>query len=311
MADVQRIATNMAARKKKAQRQKAISEFLTGYTFLLPMIGIVAVFILGPLLYAMYLSFFKVDLLAETSRFVGMNNFSNISNDERAWIALKNTVEYVVIVVPSQTLLALCLAAMMNSAIRFKSFFRTIILLPTVTSSAVLSLIFMWIYNKNGLLNHFLVQLGLPAYDWLGNPEIALKSIMIMNIWATAGWFMVIYLAALQDIPDSVYEAANIDGADWFQKFRKITIPMLKPVTIFVVVMGIIGTFQLFDQAYIFSGGDGGPNNSTLTLVLLVYQYAFQRLNFGYASALAIMLFLVIVAATLIQRKIMGSENNM
>jgi multiple sugar transport system permease protein len=160
----------------------------------------------------------------------------------------------------------------------------------------------MWIYNSNGLLNNILAFLGLPTYNWIGDPAVALKSIMIMNIWSTAPFFMVIYLAALQDIPASLYEAATLDGAERWDQFISITLPLLKPVTFFVVVMSVIGTFQLFDQSYIFSGGSGGPNNSTLTVVLLIYQYAFKSLDMGYAAALAVMLAGVIMLATLIQR---------
>jgi multiple sugar transport system permease protein len=131
----------------------------------------------------------------------------------------------------------------------------------------------------------FLAFLGLPTYNWIGDPAVALKAIMLMNIWSTAPFFMVIYLAALQDIPVSLYEAATIDGANKWDQFISITVPLLKPVTFFIVVMGVIGTFQLFDQSYIFSAGSGGPNNSTLTIVLLIYQYAFKSLDMGYAAA--------------------------
>ena len=169
----------------------------------------------------------------------------------------------------------------------------------------------MWIYNSNGLLNHILSFLHLPTYNWLGDPAVALKGIMIMNIWSTAPFFMVIYLAALQDVPENLYEAATLDGANPWEKFWYITLPFLRPVTFFVLVMGIIGTFQLFDQSYIFSAGSGGPNDSTLTIVLLIYQYAFKSLDVGYALALTLLLAVVLItnhsgAAPTIQRRITG-----
>jgi multiple sugar transport system permease protein len=167
----------------------------------------------------------------------------------------------------------------------------------------------MWIYNSNGLLNNLLAFFHLPTYNWIGDPSVALKSIMLMNIWSTAPFYMVIYLAALQDIPESLYEAATLDGANRFDQLVSITLPLLKPVTFFIVVMGVIGTFQLFDQSYIFSAGSGGPNNSTLTLVLLIYQYAFKSLDMGYAAALALMLAGVIMLVTLIQRYFFKEEN--
>ncbi|HBB33216.1 MAG TPA: sugar ABC transporter permease [Cyanobacteria bacterium UBA8803] len=279
-------------------------EALAGYLFMAPTISILGLFLILPILYAIFLSFHKVRILGELNyRFVEFKNFLRLLADERVWIALKNTAEYVIIVVPIQTILALILALILNSQIKGKKWFRIILFLPTVTSSAVLTLIFMWIYNSNGLLNNILAFWGLPTYNWLGDPEVALKAIMIMNIWSTAPFFMVIYLAALQDIPNSLYEAAKIDGANEIDRFYNITLPLLKPVTFFIVVMGIIGTFQLFDQSYIFSGGSGGPNNSTLTVVLLIYQYAFRSLDMGYAAALALMLAGVILAVTLIQRR--------
>ncbi|MBB6637954.1 carbohydrate ABC transporter permease [Cohnella thailandensis] len=280
-----------------------LREAAAGYGFMSPAILILGCFLLLPILYAIFLSVHKVNLLGEVSyKFTGTANFERMIDDQRLWIALRNTARYALIVVPSQTILALVLASILNMKIRFRNFFRVAYYLPTVTSSAVLVLIFMWIYNTNGLLNFLLEKVGLPTYNWLGDPSVALAGIMIMNIWSTAPLFMVIYLAALQDIPQSQYEAAEIDGAGVWQKFWRITVPQLKPVTFYVVVMGIIGTFQLFDQSYIFSAGSGGPNNATLTMVLLIYQYAFKNLDMGYASALAFMLAVVIMLITVIQR---------
>ncbi|MEX2104658.1 MAG: sugar ABC transporter permease [Bacilli bacterium] len=290
-------------------KKRRVKEIMSGYIFMTPTILIVGVFVLLPILYAVFLAFNKVNLLGGVSySFIGVDNFTRIGDDTRAWIALRNTFKFVVIVVPLQTLLAVVLASVLNAKIRFKNFFRIAYYIPTVTSSAVLVLIFMWIYNNNGLLNYVLDKVGLPTYNWLGDPSVALFGIMIMNIWSTAPLFMVIYLAALQDIPDDLYEAADIDGAGTFRKFIHITLPLLKPITFYVVVMGIIGTFQLFDQSYIFSAGSGGPNNSTLSIVLLIYQYAFKSLDMGYASALAFMLALVIMIVTLVQRFIFKEE---
>lgn len=276
-----------------------------------PTLLVLAVFIIGPILYAIFLSFHKVQLLGDMSfDFVAFDNFTRILEDNRAIIALKNTAKYVLIVVPTQTFLALVLAATLNAGLKGEKLFRIVYFLPTLTSSAVLTLIFMWMYNKEGLINNILDKVGLPTYNFLGDPDIALNAIMLMNIWATAPFFMVIYLAALQDIPDSLYEAAELDGASAIQKFFYVTVPFLRPVTSFVVIMGVIGTFQLFDQSYIFSGGSGGPNNSTLTVVLLIYQYAFKSLgSMGYAAALAFALALIILVATLIQRKFSKEES--
>jgi multiple sugar transport system permease protein len=289
------------------RRRQGIREDLTGYLFMFPAILVLGTFVILPILYTIFLAFQKVQLLGGIDyQFVGFRNFTRILQDDRVWIALKNTVEYVAIVVPAQTILALLLAVTLNAGIKGQTGWRIIYFLPTITSSAVLTLIFMWIYNSDGLLNHFLAFWGLPTYNWLRDPAVALKGIMIMNIWSTAPFYMVIYLAALQDIPRSIYEAASIDGANAWQQFVSITLPLLQPVTFFVVAIGIIGTFQLFDQSYIFSNGSGGPNNATLTVVLLIYQYVFRDLQMGYAAAIALLLAFVIISATLLQRRLLG-----
>ncbi|MDH6078513.1 carbohydrate ABC transporter permease [Umezakia ovalisporum] len=288
-----------------------ISETLTGYIFILPMILVLGCFVILPIVYAVFLSLHKVQLLGGIEYdFIGLGNFTRLVEDERVGIALRNTAEYVAVVVPSQTILALLLAVTLNSGVRGKNSWRILFFLPTVTSSAVLTLIFMWIYNTDGLLNNLLAFVGLPTYNWLGDPSVALKGIMLMNIWSTAPFYMVIYLAALQDIPQKLYEAAALDGANWWQQFIHITIPILKPVTFFVVAIGIIGTFQLFDQSYIFSAGTGGPNNATLTVVLLIYQAVFRNLQMGYAAAIAFLLAAIIISVTVIQQRIFGGEGN-
>ncbi|WP_442940535.1 carbohydrate ABC transporter permease [Nostoc sp.] len=295
--------------RRRSNPRWNITEDLAGYLFMMPTILVLGTFVVLPILYAVFLSLQKVQLLGGIEyEFIGFRNFTRLAEDERVWIALRNTAEYVAIVVPTQTILALILAVTLNSGIRGKNWWRILYFLPTVTSSAVLTLIFMWIYNTDGLLNDFLAFVGLPTYNWLGDPAVALKGIMIMNIWSTAPFFMVIYLAALQDIPQTLYEAAELDGANGWQQFIHIALPLLKPVTFFVVAVGVIGTFQLFDQSYIFSGGTGGPNNATLTVVLLIYQAVFRNLQMGYAAAIAFLLAAVIIAITLIQRRLFGGE---
>jgi multiple sugar transport system permease protein len=287
-----------------------LKENLTGYLFMAPTVLVLGMFVALPILLAFFLAFQKVQLLGGLEfESVGLRNFTRLAQDERIGIALKNTLEYVAIVVPSQTALAMLLAVTLNAGIKGQRLWRVLYFLPTLTSSAVLTLIFMWIYNADGLLNHVLAGLGLPTYNWLGDPAVALKGIMLMNIWSTAPFFMVIYLAALQDIPQSLYEAAMLDGANGWHQFRYITLPHLKPVTFFVIATGMIGTFQLFDQSYILSGGSGGPNNATLTIVLLIYQAVFRDLQLGYGSAIAFLLAFIIITATLLQRRLFGRDS--
>ncbi|MBF2047436.1 MAG: sugar ABC transporter permease [Elainella sp. C42_A2020_010] len=286
-------------------------EKVNGYLFLAPALLVLGVFMVLPIFYTLFLCFHKVQLLGAISyEFVGWRNFARLLQDHRFWIALRNTAEYVIIVVPLQTILALLLAVTLNSGIKGQNGWRVIYFLPTVTASAVLTLIFMWIYNTNGLLNQVLATLSLPTYNWLRDPDVALKGIMLMNIWSTAPLYMMIYLAALQEIPRSLYEAAQIDGASAWEQFSHITLPLLKPVTFFIVTMGIIGTFQLFDQAYIFSNGSGGPNNSTLTIVLLIYQYVFRDMQLGYAAVVTAALMLLIILATILQRQLFKSNQD-
>jgi multiple sugar transport system permease protein len=290
--------------------QPSAQEHWTGYLLIGPALVVLGLFVVFPILLAFGLAFMKVRLLGGLEfEFVGLRNFVRLAQDERIGIALKNTLEYVLIVVPLQTMLALGLAVTLNSGIKGQRGWRVLYFLPTLTSSAVLTLIFMWIYRADGLLNRILEGLKLPTYNWLGDPAVALKGIMLMNIWSTAPFFMVIYLAALQGIPKTLYEAAALDGANSWQQFRYVTLPQLRPVTFFVVATGIIGTFQLFDQSYIFSGGSGGPNNATLTVVLLIYQAVFRDLQLGYGAAIAFLLAVIIITATIIQRQLFGRES--
>lgn len=300
--------TNFLFLEKPKARLKIRQNFYA-YIFVLPAALVLGSFVLLPIVDAIFLSLHKVQLFGGIRYdFIGLHNFSYLIQDQQVGIAFRNTAQYVVMVVPTQTILALILAVTLNSAIWGQKLGLMTLFLPTVTSSTVLTLIFMWIYHPQGLLNHLLATIGLPTYNWLGDPGVALKGIMMMNIWSTAPLYMIIYLAALQSIPQMLYEAAELDGANIWEKFWHITIPHLRPVTFFVLAMGIIGTFQLFDQSYIFSGGTGGPNNATLTLVLLIYQAVFQNLQMGYGAAIACSLGLIIMVITYLHRLIFEDE---
>ncbi|WP_081591258.1 MULTISPECIES: carbohydrate ABC transporter permease [Bacillus] len=281
---------------------------------MLPALIIMIVFTLVPIFYALFLSFTKVNLIGEMSfDWVGLKNYANAINDERVWIAFKNTLRYVIIVVPLQTAIALLIASVLNSGIKFQNTFRTIFFLPTLTSSSALTMIFMFLFSLNGPFNSILVQMGFidAPINFINETEFALNTIMAMNIWSTVPFFMTIYLAGLQDIPHSLYEAADIDGANAWQKLIKITVPNLTPVTNYVLLMGIIGCFQLFDQAYIISGGSGGPNNATLTFSLIIYQYAFKTMGtMGYSAALAVLLTIIIFAVSMIAKRVNREESH-
>nr|WP_179394676.1 sugar ABC transporter permease [Lacticaseibacillus absianus] len=276
------------------------------------MLLVLLTFTLFPIFYSLYLSFHKVNLVGNVSyQFVGLKNFINAITDERVMIALRNTLKYVAIVVPVQTVLALVLATVLNSGIRFQKTFRSLLFIPTLTSSSALTLIFMFIFSLNGPINSLLMKLNLLAapINFLNDQNSVMGAIIVMNIWSTVPMFMTIYLSGLQDIDMAMYEAADIDGANMFQKWFKITVPQIAPVTNYVVMMGLISTFQLFDQPYIVSGGSGGPNNATLTLSLIIYQYAFRQFGtMGYASAIALLLTLVVFLISMVFRHF-SSEN--
>ena len=297
----------------KRPSKRKLQEWRQGYLFLTPAVIVLGIFIGIAALFVVYLSFHKVNLFTDSYTFVGLENYARLFTDNMARTALLNTLSFSVVVVPCQTIIALVIASVLNSKIRGKYFFRTVYFLPTLTSSSALTIIFMFMFSVTGPINMMLINAGiLPAgggINFLENPDFALKVIMVMNIWSTVPQYTTMYLASLQDLPTSLYEAAEIDGANTLQKFTNITVPYLKPITTYVLLTGIIGTLQMFDQAYIFSNGSGGPANSTLTVSLIVYRYAFGTNNaMGYAACIAIILALVIMAVSMIAEKLNNSE---
>lgn len=298
----------LKSKNKPKKNKRELQEMLQAYVFLAPAIIIAIVFFVLAIVYALYLSFNDVNLFTGTFSFKGIENYSRIFQDKRAMIALKNTATFAFVVVPIQTIISLVIAYVLSSeGVKGKKIFRMVYFLPTLTSSSALTIIFMFIFNIYGPINEFFMSIGLynEPINFLQNPMYSLKVIMVMNIWSTVPYYMTIYLASLVDLPASLYEAASIDGASAIDKLRYITIPYLRPITTYVLLTGIIGTFQMFDQAYIFSNGSGGPSNSTLTLALMIYQYAFGQMNtMGYAAALAIVLAILIFSVSLLAEKL-------
>ncbi|HET8840452.1 MAG TPA: sugar ABC transporter permease, partial [Ktedonobacteraceae bacterium] len=223
------------------------------------------------------------------------------------WISVVNILKFVVIVVIGQTCLALFLALLLQLVIRGKGFFRTIFYIPAVTSSVATSLIFLWFYNSDGVINYLLSVLHLPGPDWLNDPLWALPALMLLNIWTTAASFMIYFLAALQDLPREVLEASEVDGANRLQSFWYVTVPLLRPTIFLVVALGTIGAFQMFDQAKFMT--NGGPLNSTLTPMLEIYNAAFNDSRFGSAAAMSVILFLIIFVVTIIQRRLIDTSS--
>lgn len=288
--------------------QNRFDKGMVGYLFLLPALVSLLVFLIGPIFYAFYISFFHFSFLdPQNAKFVGLINYLNLFKDPEFLRALWNTSLYTLGVVPIQTAIALFLALIVNN-IRGKTFFRVVYYLPTVTSTVAVSVIFMFIFAPDGFINRILTHFGIHGPNYFNSPSFALPAIMVMAIWSSVGQFMIIYLAGLQDIPEDIYEAAELDGAKGWRLLWHITIPLLRRTTFLNVVMSMIGTFQVFDQVYVISGGDGGPLNSTLSVVLDIFNKGFKTMQMGYASAMAFVLFAIILLLTLIQNYFLGRE---
>ncbi len=294
---------------KMTMKKRYLYEALSGYAFALPFIASISIFLIGPLIYAFIISFKEFSFLnPEASRWVGFANYTKLFSDPTFKRALLNTTLYSLGVVPTQLIIALILALIVNSDIKGKTFFRVAYYIPTVTSTVAVSVIFLYLFKADGLVNALLAKFGIQGPTWFNDVRFALPSIMMMAIWSSVGNYMVIFLAGLQDIPSELYEAAEVDGANKFQRFFKITLPMLRPIVFFNLVMSLIGTFQVFDQAYVVSQGTGGPLEATMTVVLNIYRTGFRDFNMGYASAMAFVLFVIILILTLIQRKLFKEE---
>jgi len=271
------------------------------------------IFQLAPVFISFFWSFTRYDVV-HPPQFVGLANYKNILfNDPLFWKAILNTVIYVIGVVPIGVCFSLILAVAIDQKIKFKNFFKSIFFLPTVTAIVAVSVIWKWLYagEKYGLFNYWITKLGGQPIDWLASPTWTLLSIMIMSIWAGVGYNMILFLAGLQTIPHVMYEAAEIDGAGFWKKFFHITLPLLRPTIVFVSMMSFIFSFQVFEQVYIMTGGQGGIGgvlNSGLTIVAYLYDKGFQKFQMGYASALAYIIFLCIFALTLVNKRLMKTD---
>ncbi len=318
------------------------NETVVAYLFLSPYLLVTAVFTVGIVAFALYISFTSYNLF-EAPRWVGLDNYQRALGDTRGFLrSLVNVFLYVIVVVPLQTIFALMLATILNKPVRAQQFFRTVFYGPSVTSSVVIASIFLWLYLKTGVVNYVfdrtfslfgaqwtpiewlndprgLFQLianafggSIPSEQWyFQGPSVTWMAIMALNIFTTAPTFMIMYLAALQNVPPPLYEASLIDGANRWQQFWNITLPMLRPVTLLIVVLGTIGSFQIFDQVQFLTAG--GPLNTTLTPVYLVYGEALGVLGggsvirMGLASAMAFVLATIIFIFTFIQRRYIES----
>jgi len=277
---------------------------LVAFWFLFPYFSLYIIFFFIPVITLFPISLTKWNII-DNPEFIGTRNYYRLFQDELFWKALGNTFYYTALVTIVLTIIGLFLAILLNQKIKGRLFARTVVLIPFVISSAAAGILWKWIYDKNfGFLNSYLRQLGLPIFGWLSNVRLAIPSIVIMNIWWSVAFNTIIYLAALQGIPKELYEAAEIDGASKFQLFRFITLPMLRPITLYVTVLCAANSFQMFDEAYIMT--QGGPVGRTLTLVYRIFIVAFNNFEFGYASALSFVTLGIILIITILQFKIIS-----
>ena len=284
------------------------------YLFIAPAVILFFIFVLIPVVASFFLSFTKYNVIS-APRWIGIDNYRQIFfHDPRFWKALRNTGVYVLGVVPVGISFSLLLAVAIDQKIRFKSFYKVMFFMPVVTSVVAVSVIWKWLFagEKFGLINYWLMKFGISPIDWVMSPSWTLPAIMIMSIWAGLGYNMILILAGLQAIPATFYEVAEIDGAGGWHKFWNITLPLLRPTLIFVLIMSVINSFQVFEQVYIMTGGIGegvgGVLDSALSLVAYLYERGFQRFEMGYASAIAYILFAIIFLVTWFNLKVVRSK---
>lgn len=279
-----------------------------GLIFVAPSIFLIFTFFIIPVLLAFVISLTDFDIYSlgdiRFTRFVGIENYKNLLYDPLFWKALFNTFYFVFVGGPLSIVVSLGAALLIQSKlVKFKKIFRFMYFAPVVTSLVAVSIVWRYIYHPRfGLVNQFLGLLGVNPINWLGDPRFAMPAIIILAVWKNFGYNMLIFIAGLQNIPEELYEAAKIDGASAFEQFRSITLPMLAPTTLFVSLTTVIGYFQLFAEPYIMT--QGGPLNSTLSIVLLMYQHGFRWWNMGYSTTIAFSLFFIILIFSIFQLRV-------
>ena len=290
----------MVIKKKKATaRQK--KDWFAGYVFIAPVTLGLLVFYIWPFIQNFWFSFNDVNKFNVT-HFIGLDNYKQLIGDAEVWTTFGNTLKYVVFTVPIGLFLSICIAALLNAKIRGTSIYRTLYFLPSVTMAAAVAMVWKWVFNeKMGILNSIIAGLGGERVGWLTNPKTALFIVMLVGLWMSVGYNMIILLAGMQSIPKTYYEAASIDGAGGLAQFFKITIPLLTPSIFFVMITSIISGFQVFDVVYMMVLKSNPAYESTQTVVMLFYRQAFDYGYKGYAAAISILIFIAIMIVTIFQ----------
>ncbi|HNQ71584.1 MULTISPECIES: sugar ABC transporter permease [Mesotoga] len=283
--------------------RRGTREALTGWVTVLPALTVQVIFIYLPLAWAFYVSFFSWNMI-RPMRYVGLRNYERLFSSPDFWNSMGVTGIYILGTVIPSVIIGLLLAALLNIEwIKGRGLFRTLFYIPVVTSMAAAAVIWGWLYEPNfGLVNYFLSIFGISNIKWLSDPNYALLALIIVGVWKRIGYNMVLFLAGLQTIPKTYYEAAEIDGATPWRKFVNITLPLLSPTTLFVFIMQFIASFRVFVSVSVMTSG--GPAKSTQVITYYLYENAFKYLKFGYASAVAVVMFAMMVVFTLIQFRV-------
>ena len=285
----------------RAQRRREVIE---AYLYLVPTFVGLILFSLGAIIASVGISFTDWDIL-RPPHWIGLGNYARLFSTPLVWQIFGNTLYYTGVIVPVGTALALGLALALNRGLRGVVLLRSLYFLPVISSTVAVSLVWGWLYNQQfGLINYLLSVVGITGPAWLADTRTAMPAVLIMSIWKGLGYNMVIFLAGLQGIPQELYEAAKIDGAGAWARFRYVTFPLVSPTTFFIVVLSTIAAFQVFDQTYVMTAG--GPAYSTTTLALFIYQNGFQWFHMGYAAALSYVLFAAVAVVTLSQFRVQG-----
>ncbi len=291
-----------AAARRRSRWQLTRQE-KAAFLFILPLMIPMTIYWIIPSLSSLYYSLTNYSVVLPT-KWVGLENFRRMLADDMFWRSLKNSAYFTVGNIPLDITAGLLLALAVNAGIRFRNFFRVVFYLPLVTSTIALSMVWLWLFDPHfGLLNAFLRVMGLPPQQWLQSTTQAMPSIILMSVWGGVGGTMIIYLAGLQGIPDHLYEAAQVDGASGWQSFWYITLPSLKPVTLYLLVTAIIGSFQIFGPIYAMT--DGGPAFATTTIVHQIYINGFRYFNMGYGAAQSWTLFLLLLGLSIVNLRLM------
>ena len=292
-----------AARARAARRRVVSSEHFAGWAFVTPGVVIILLFGAVPIVWSALMSFQRSNLLSSSTPFVGVRNYQQMVHDPIVAQAIQHTLIYTVLFVPGTMIVGLVLAVAMNRKIRFLWLYRTAAYATMAISTISEAIVFIWLFDPSyGVVNYALSLFGVPAQQFLNSPSEALYVIVTMTIWGWTGFAVVVYLAALQGVPQTLLEAAALDGAGPWTTFRRVTLPLLSPASLFLAVWLTINALQLFDEVYLST--QGGPLNATTVLVYYLYDHAFQNFNFGYASAIAYFLFLIIAVVTVIQFRV-------